>query len=88
MHITEEELEKAIKMATSPRWENGLPKVRAQLRLAVNSLLKQSRGNLPRDGQAIHQLIRKKANKGIRDILRREEVTVEAFAFAVRDALS
>lgn len=88
MNITEMELEKAVKMAISERWENGLPTVRARLRLAVNSLHQQSRGNFPRDGKSLYFLIRKKSNGGIREILKRDDVSVEAFAFAIRDALS
>lgn len=87
MEITEKELEKAVKMATSEHWENGLPKVEAKLRLAINSLNQQTRGNWPRDGKGLYDLIRKKTNKGVRRILRSDNVTTEAFAFAIRDAL-
>ncbi len=88
MQISKKNLERALEMALSVHWENGLPKVRAKLRLAINSLLMQSHSKFPQDGESLHKLLRKRANARIRNILRNEEITVEAFAFAIRDALS
>lgn len=88
MEINEKELRRALKMATSTTWEDGFPKVRAQLRLAVNSLKSQSRGELPTSWKAMNALIKRSSNRGIRQILRKEEITTEAFAFAIRDSLS
>ena len=88
MKITEKNLKKVIELAFSTHWENGLPPVRAKLRLVVNSLFKQSNNVFPKDGKTLHTILKKGSNARIRQILREDEVTVEAFAFAIRDALS
>ncbi|PIR85892.1 hypothetical protein COU14_01855 [Candidatus Kaiserbacteria bacterium CG10_big_fil_rev_8_21_14_0_10_44_10] len=88
MKITENNLNAVAKLAHGPHWENGLPSVRAKLRLVVNSLIKQSSNDFPKDGKSLHTLLKKGSNTRIRKILREDEVTVEAFAFAIRDALS
>lgn len=87
MHISKQNLYKALKLASSDQWENGLPKVRAQLRLVINSLREQSRGKFPQDADSLNELITRPLNARIRAILRKEEITVEAFAFAIRDSL-
>lgn len=88
MQITEKNLNRVIELAVADHWENGLPEVRAKLRLAINSLFMQAHGKFPQDGESLHKLLKKRTNARIRDILRNEKITVEAFAFAIRDALA
>ena len=88
MKITEKNLNTVVELAHGPHWENGLTSVRAKLRLVVNSLMKQSNNDFPTDGKSLHALLKKGPNTRIRKILSEDEVTVEAFAFAIRDALS
>lgn len=85
MKITEANLDKAIRLANAKHWEDGLPTVRAQLRLAVNSLRAQTRNDIPQDASALLALIKQPKNKKIKRIL--QEQPIEAFAFALRDAL-
>lgn len=88
MRVGKQELRQAIAMAMAEHWENGLPVIPAKLRLALNSLKNQSRGALPRDSEILIALLKKKQNRGVRRILGDDKVTLEAFAFALRDALS
>jgi hypothetical protein len=87
MRVDKQELHRAITMARADHWENGLPVVSAKLRLAINSLKDQARGSLPQDSEVLIALLQKKQNSGVRKILRNKKVTLEAFAFALRDAL-
>ena len=88
MKVTKSELERALNLALGPTWQDGLPVVPAKLRLAVNSLMDQARKDLPRDPQELLTLLQKKNNRGIRKMLNCKKITAEAFAFAIRDALS
>jgi hypothetical protein len=88
MRVDKKELQRTIAMAMADHWENGLPVVPAKLRLAINSLKDQAHGVLPQDSVVLIALLQKKQNSGVRKILRNKKVTPEAFAFALRDALS
>lgn len=88
MKIVQSEFESALKMAFAEHWDNGLPDVPAKLRLVINSLMTQTKGNLPRNPSEFIRLIQKKNNKKIRRILTNKKITGVSLAFAIRDAIS
>lgn len=88
MQINQNELDRALKMAFAEHWDNGLPEVPAKLRLVINSLMTQTKGNLPRDPLEFSRLIQKRNNRKIRRILADKKITDVSLAFAIRDAIS
>ncbi len=79
-------LGKILPLALAEEWDirkDGLPKIRASLRLAINSLAQQRPGFWHNAGEAA-RLIDAPRNAGVRRILAQHSDT--EIAFAIRDA--
>jgi hypothetical protein len=81
MEISEDSFREAIRLA-SCKWENGIPIVRARLRLAVNQLVSQ--GARLDDADELFVLVTSGRYERFKKII--ESTDMRAFAFAVRDA--
>jgi hypothetical protein len=75
-----------LPLALTEEWDirrDGLPKIRADLRLAINSLARQ-RPNFWDNATVAVELVRRRGNSGVRKIMSRYSDT--EIAFAIRDA--
>jgi hypothetical protein len=86
MQIEQSEVQSVLSLATAPEWHNGIPAVRAKVRIVVNSLIAQDHDIFTKDAQALFRLLKLPRNKGIRKILKK--TTAESFAFAIYSALN
>lgn len=86
MYIEEKDIAEALRLAHANHWPNGIPIVRAQVRLAINSLLTHDRFLFKKNAHEITKVLRMKKNSGIRKILK--NTSVEAFAFGIYSALN
>jgi hypothetical protein len=78
--------ETILPLALTEEWDirrDGLPKIRANLRLAINSLVRQ-RPNFWDSADGTAELILMRRNSGVRQILSKYSDT--EIAFAIRDA--
>lgn len=86
MDIHLKEIRSALALIESHNWSHRVPVVRANVRLAVNSLLAYDRHLFSRSAEEILAVLCKKRNTKIRKILR--NTSVESFAFGIYSALN
>lgn len=87
MEVTLSNVERALTLAHEQKWGGKMPIVRAKVRVVINSLCAQNPRAFNKDAAPVlFKLIKKKQNSKIRKIL--IETPVEAFAFAIYDALN
>lgn len=85
MKLSEENLNRVISLTTATRWNNGLPEVSAALRVAVNEFVQCMDEQTLASEMALERAIQ--GCKVCREVVTRDGVTTESFAFALRDAL-
>lgn len=83
MKITNRNLQEVFRLIREGSWKE-VPVVRAQTRLAVNSLLAQDSDLFGKGVEEVLCTLRKDRNKGVAKIIKNTDL--EAFAFAVYTA--
>lgn len=86
MKIEVRDIEEALRLAKANHWPNGIPVVRARVRLAINSLLSHDHDLFNKNPKEVTEVLRRGKNAGIRKILK--DTSVESFAFGIYSALN
>ena len=86
MEINEQNVQAALLLAQHKDWENVLPDVKTNVRIAVNSLLNKNGGVAPLQAKTLTELILKNNNSEIREII--QNIDLHTFAFALRRAIN
>lgn len=82
--MLENHIKEALDIVQTGKWPNGVPTVRARLRVAINSLLSQDRLLFQRNATSVVTLVTTENNKTIKKIF--EETPADALALAIREA--
>jgi hypothetical protein len=86
VEITVKNITEALQLANANQWPNGIPVVKARVRLAINSLLAHDRDLFKKTPEDITKTLRQPKNKGIRKILK--DTSTASVAFAIYAALN
>lgn len=82
--MLEEHIKEALDIVRTGHWPNGVPKIKARVRVAINSLLSQDRLLFQKEAASVIALVTAENNETIKKIFL--ETPVDALALAIREA--